>query len=605
MRVFFRLRTPLKLAVTVGMLAVLPAVFAQAAAGSFPWSDLNVPVAGHRYVYTGIARNSNVGNVLGPVERVVEYTSVDRADGVLNFEVSDRIVGIDDPSRIFFDITERRSFSSAGEVLLVRSTSIPDGFSGDPDAPRSVPFSSGLIAPPVYVVGQTYIYQGIFVETSLGGNERRQVTVGPEETVTVPAGTFRCVIINVSLEYSGNMFLRPWGIRSWHAPGVGVVKAIVSQQWRQLVYDVELRSTNFPIASAGGAPLITADPEAVLVGAGDSIRLRVIAEGANLRYAWSHNGVILPGETQPLLVLPNATPNRDGIYRAIVSNADGSVESKAASVKVFPRAGDQPGKLVNLSVRAYARTGAQQLIAGMSLQGNTAPHRILVRGAGPALGSFVSGPAHDPSLTVRDGAGTIVGTNDDWGQGADAAELARAASSVGAFPFQPGSADAALVLPFSAGNFTAAVADELGGMALVEYYNMDSDLAGGFMNLSARGDTRQSSLIVGWAVDGTRPVKLLVRAVGPSLAQFGVTDFAPSPALRVVSANGEATNQRWSNSAQLAELRAAMRAAGAFDLLENSTDAALIATVSGGTFTAVIDQTATGGIALIEIYRLE
>lgn len=589
-----------------GAIAAASFVSAQSAPGSYPWEDINLPVAGHRYLYSGIVRNSINGAVVTTMERTVEYTSVAPTVNGTRFVVSDRVVGNGASTNLFYDVTETRSFSAAGEELISRSTSIAGGFGSD--APTSIAYASGLIAPATFVEGRTYTYDGRFAVTSLGGNERRRVTVYPLETVTVPAGTFRCVKIGMNVDFPANVIFSAWSGTWWYARDVGVVKANWSQTSRLLRYEAELKSANFPLVAGVFEEdiRITADPESTTVLVGEPIRLRVLAEGAGLTYAWSFNGDPIPGATQPTLVIAAATVNHQGVYRATVSNAGGaSRQSKDAFVAAFPVNGNLAGKLLNVSVSSFARTGEQQLIAGVSLQGNTLPHRVLIRSVGPGLQRFnVANFANNPALEVRSGPGLLLGANDDWGRTPDPSALVRAAESVGAFGLPSGSGDAALLLPLSAGGMTAAASDERGGAVLVECYDLDTDLAGGFVNLSARGDTRLSPLIVGCVTAGIGPVKLLVRGVGPSLAQFGVTDFAPAPSLRIQTGSGTATNVRWSNSAQLAELRLAMKAAGAFDLLENSADSAAIVAVPAGSVTAVIDQSSNGGIALIEVYRL-
>ncbi len=51
-------------------------------------------------------------------------------------------------------------------------------------------------------------------------------------------------------------------------------------------------------------------------------------------------------------------------------------------------------------------------------------------------------------------------------------------------------------------------------------------------------------------------------------------------------------------------VRAAIAVSGAFPLDENSRDAALVATLPAGLYSAVIDSSALGGMALVEVYRL-
>src|SRR6185312_1111860 len=67
-------------------------------------------------------------------------------------------------------------------------------------------------------------------------------------------------------------------------------------------------------------------------------------------------------------------------------------------------------RLMNLSVRAAAGSGANTLIVGFAVSGN-ANQKLLIRGTGPALSEFqIPNVLPDPSLTVYAGL-TLVATN--------------------------------------------------------------------------------------------------------------------------------------------------------------------------------------------------
>jgi hypothetical protein len=77
----------------------------------------------------------------------------------------------------------------------------------------------------------------------------------------------------------------------------------------------------------------------------------------------------------------------------------------------------------------------------------------------------------DPEIIVLRGS-TVVATNDNWGQGVNAASFAATAATSGAFPFAAGSADAGLLLDLDAGAYTVQLRGRNGvtGVALVEVY---------------------------------------------------------------------------------------------------------------------------------------
>src|SRR5690606_13135356 len=94
----------------------------------------------------------------------------------------------------------------------------------------------------------------------------------------------------------------------------------------------------------------------------------------------------------------------------------------------------------------------------------------------------------------------------------------------------------------------------------------DSRLA----NLSTRGVIRAGgTLTPGFALSGAGSKRLLVRAVGPTLGDFGVSGTLDDPTLALVPFGGAAaveTNDDWSDAANVVELTAAGSAVGAFGL---------------------------------------
>ena len=145
------------------------------------------------------------------------------------------------------------------------------------------------------------------------------------------------------------------------------------------------------------------------------------------------------------------------------------------------------------------------------------------------------------------------------------------------------------------------------GVALAEIYDAStgafSRTAPRLVNVSARTQvgTGDSILIAGFAIGGSTPVRLLIRAVGPTLGAFGVGGVLADPKLEVLSGSTKiAENDNW-----LAEDAATFGAVGAFNLTSRSLDAALVTTLAPGTYTAQISGVrSTTGVALVEIYEL-
>jgi hypothetical protein len=123
-----------------------------------------------------------------------------------------------------------------------------------------------------------------------------------------------------------------------------------------------------------------------------------------------------------------------------------------------------------------------------------------------------------------------------------------------------------------------------------------------------RGRTGASAdvLIAGFVIAGNGPLKLLVRGVGPSLAQYGVSGAVADPSLAVYRAGSSspfATNDNWGGATDVAA--AALRT-GAFPLPAGSKDAALLLTLEPGAYTLQLAAADTaGGEALAEIYIVD
>jgi hypothetical protein len=122
------------------------------------------------------------------------------------------------------------------------------------------------------------------------------------------------------------------------------------------------------------------------------------------------------------------------------------------------------------------------------------------------------------------------------------------------------------------------------------------------VNISSRVHVTAGSdgATVGFAVTGTAPKKMLIRAVGESLAAFGVSDGVANPTLTLYGANSNviATNSGWSGDAQIAT---AANSVGAFALSSGKTDAALLVTLQPGLYSAQVSSPDSGSV-LLEVY---
>ena len=99
---------------------------------------------------------------------------------------------------------------------------------------------------------------------------------------------------------------------------------------------------------------------------------------------------------------------------------------------------------------------------------------------------------------------------------------------------------------------------------------------------------------------------MLIRAVGPGLAQYGVTGTVSTTALSVVDSKGNTVSQNsgWSTSPDAVAITLAATQVGAFALTPGSGDSALITSLNPGSYTAVVNGAGNAGNALVELYLL-
>ena len=110
------------------------------------------------------------------------------------------------------------------------------------------------------------------------------------------------------------------------------------------------------------------------------------------------------------------------------------------------------------------------------------------------------------------------------------------------------------------------------------------------------------SQILGFVITGAGSKSVLLRAVGPGLAPFGISNPVATPQLQLFSTSGAllAQNAGWGGSSALS---AAFAQVGAFGLAANSADAAVLTTLAPGPYTIkVSDLAGVGGTVLSEVY---
>ena len=264
----------------------------------------------------------------------------------------------------------------------------------------------------------------------------------------------------------------------------------------------------------------------------------------------------------------------------------------------------RPQQLLNISTRGRVQADPNELIGGFIVTGAN-PKKIAVRALGPSLSTFgVTGFLPDPVLELHNSSGALIASNDDWQQASNSADIP--------ISLQPQNNAESVILATLAPNtsYTAIVRgkDAAAGVALVEVYDLNPSDGAILGNISTRAlvgaadNVMIGGLIVG---NGTANGKVLVRGIGPSLRQSGISNALADPALELHDGNGAliASNDNWKTrpdgSSQQTEIEATTIPP------TNDLESAILATLPAGNYTAIIaGKTATAGVALIEAYNL-
>ncbi|PYV62167.1 MAG: hypothetical protein DMG97_41090 [Acidobacteria bacterium] len=256
------------------------------------------------------------------------------------------------------------------------------------------------------------------------------------------------------------------------------------------------------------------------------------------------------------------------------------------------------GQLQNISTRAFVQTGDNVMIGGVIITGS-GEKKVILRSIGPSLGNYgITNPLQNPTLELHDHTGAVIASNDNWMDAPNKQEIIDS----GLAPSND--LESAILTSLNPGTYTAIVrgVNNGTGIALVEGYDLDPSAGSKLGNISTRTlvQTGDNVMIGGLIITGAGQKEVIVRAMGPSLTQDGITNALADPTLELHDPNGTllASNDNWKDTQQT-EIQATGLAP------TNDAECAIMQTLAPGNYTAIVrGKNNTIGVALVEVYGL-
>ncbi|MDQ6625343.1 MAG: hypothetical protein M3Y69_04250, partial [Verrucomicrobiota bacterium] len=293
--------------------------------------------------------------------------------------------------------------------------------------------------------------------------------------------------------------------------------------------------------------------------------------------------------------------------RGVVVGADGFIYVADSGNNTIRRGGPNAvSQLVNLSARAKLRTADDVLIGGFIVRGEATRFsdggfaRLSLRALGPSLGAAgITDALRDPTLELRNPDGKLVAANDNW------RENSLNGQAILEQGLPPSDDAESAIVSYLKNSATAVLraADGGSGVAVVEIYQREDGAPVELVNISARGfvGVGDEVLIAGFFMGGGSGTgRVLLRALGPSLAEAGVNSALADPVLSLHDANGAAlaANNDWKDSE-----KEAIESTGIPP--SNDRDSALLAILPRGPYTAIVKgRDGTTGVATVEVYKM-
>jgi uncharacterized repeat protein (TIGR01451 family) len=259
-----------------------------------------------------------------------------------------------------------------------------------------------------------------------------------------------------------------------------------------------------------------------------------------------------------------------------------------------------PPALLNISTRGRVGTQDNVLIGGYIVKG-VEEKKFAARAIGPSLKTKdTSQVVVDPLLELHGPDGALLAKNDNFAE----TQL----PEIQAAQLVPTNAlESVLIKGAMPGNYTAIVKDkrEANGIGLVELYDLSQNSNSSLANISTRGvvGTGPDVLIGGFIVNGkVGAAKVILRAIGPSLAEAGIANALPNPTMELHDHNGVliGSDDDWQDDATQAAL-----IQGTGIPPKNALESAFVTSLAPGNYTVIVaDKDGKTGVGLVEVYDL-
>ena len=284
------------------------------------------------------------------------------------------------------------------------------------------------------------------------------------------------------------------------------------------------------------------------------------------------------------------------------------VDLQTMDVIGYDRTGTVPGIVANVSTRLPIGTGDNVLIEGFIVQGPAgSTKKILVRAIGPSLVPFgIADAVSDPTLGIFNSSNAQIASNDNWKTTQVGGIITGdQVGEITASNLQPSNdAESAIIANLAPGSYTAVVrgANNGTGTGVVDAFDLSSSSQAKLANVATRGLIQPGDkLMIGGFIVQNGSVKVVVRALGPSLAAFGITNALPDVTLQLRDQNGVIVRQ---NDDWMTDQKAEIEATGLQPT--NNLESALVQTIPPGQYTAQVrGKPEATGTGVVEVYFLQ